>query len=149
MEAEAAESYSIRAMDTLERLASGGNPQVDLSAALEGLMEMTRSGPPEMQMSAGRVLSSLSSPQAQRALVQMALADSNLSEVRLAAFASLAESAKRNGNLLLSEQVESLYQLVQSRQADAVLREAAAGAFGALNLPSQRVKDLILEQARS
>ena len=149
MDETLAERYSVRAMQTLEQLAVSGNQAVDLSVALDGLIEMTRSGADAMRISAGRVLAYLSSPQAQRAIVEMAMEESNSMEVRTAAFASLAESAKRNGNLLLSEQIESLYQLVQSRQADAVLRQAAAGAFGALNLPSQRVKDLILEQARS
>ena len=149
MDETLAERYSVRAMQTLEQLAVSGNQAVDLSVALDGLIEMTRSGAEAMRISAGRVLAYLSSPQAQRAIVEMAMEESNSMEVRTAAFASLAESAKRNGNLLLSEQIESLYQLVQSRQADAVLRQAAAGAFGALNLPSQRVKDLILEQARS
>ncbi|MBP6124312.1 MAG: HEAT repeat domain-containing protein [Phycisphaerae bacterium] len=149
MDETLAERYSVRAMQTLEQLAVSGNQAVDLSVALDGLIEMTHSGAETMRISAGRVLAYLSSPQAQRAIVEMAMEESNSMEVRTAAFASLAESAKRNGNLLLSEQIESLYQLVQSRQADAVLRQAAAGAFGALNLPSQRVKDLILEQARS
>jgi HEAT repeat protein len=149
MDETLAERYSVRAMQTLEQLAVSGNQAVDLSVALDGLIEMARSGAEAMRISAGRVLAYLSSPQAQRAIVEMAMEESNSMEVRTAAFASLAESAKRNGNLLLSEQIESLYQLVQSRQADAVLRQAAAGAFGALNLPSQRVKDLILEQARS
>lgn len=149
MDETLAERYSVRAMQTLEQLAVSGNEAVDLSVALDGLIEMTRSESETMRISAGRVLAYLSSPQAQRAIVEMAMEESNSMEVRTAAFASLAESAKRNGNLLLSEQIESIYQLVQSRQADAVLREAAAGAFGALNLPSQRVKDLILEQARS
>ena len=149
MDETLAERYSVRAMQTLEQLAVSGNQAVDLSVALDGLIEMTHSGAETMRISAGRVLAYLSSPQAQRAIVEMAMEESNSMEVRTAAFASLAKSAKRNGNLLLSEQIESLYQLVQSRQADAVLRQAAAGAFGALNLPSQRVKDLILEQARS
>ena len=149
MDETLAERYSVRAMQTLEQLAVSGNQAVDLSVALDGLIEMTHSGAETMRISAGRVLAYLSSPQAQRAIVEMAMEESNSMEVRTAAFASLAKSAKRNGNLLLSEQIESLYQLVQSRQADAVLRQSAAGAFGALNLPSQRVKDLILEQARS
>lgn len=149
MDEALAERYSVRAMQTLEQLAVSGNQAVDLSVALDGLIEMTRSGAEAMRISAGRVLAYLSSPEAQRAIVEMAMEESNSMEVRTAAFAWLADSAKRNGNLLLSEQIESLYQLVQSRQADAVLRQAAAGAFGALNLPSQRVKDLILEQARS
>jgi hypothetical protein len=149
MDPQTAEAYSLRAMETLETLAVSGNRVVDLSEATAALIEMSRSGTEAMRVSAGRVLMYLSSPEAQRAILDMAMNENNPNEVRIAAFASLASSAKRNGNLLLSEQIESLYRLVQSRQTEAALRSAAAGAFGALNLPSQRVKDLILEQARS
>jgi hypothetical protein len=39
--------------------------------------------------------------------------------------------------------------LVSSKDIDPGLRAAAAAAYGALNLPSQKVKTLILDQARS
>jgi hypothetical protein len=39
--------------------------------------------------------------------------------------------------------------LVSSTEADPDLRAAAAGAYGALNLPSEQVKNLILDQAKS
>ena len=47
------------------------------------------------------------------------------------------------------EQIDAIYEIVGSPDADAQLRSAAAGAYGALNLPSQKVKDLILDQAKS
>ena len=45
--------------------------------------------------------------------------------------------------------VEAIYSLISSDAADAELRSLAASAYGALNLPSRRVKDLILDQAKS
>ena len=87
--------------------------------------------------------------EAQRAIATAAMNEQNSKAVRLAAFGSLADSAKVNANLLLSGQIDAMYTLIQSREADADLRQAAAGAYGALNLPSQRVKDLILDQAKS
>ena len=62
---------------------------------------------------------------------------------------SLAVSAKINANLLLTEQIEAIYGLVSSLDADPDLRAAAAGAYGALNLPSEQVKSLILDQSKS
>lgn len=149
MDAEMSERYSVRAMATLEDLAVKGNRVADLSGAMAALIETTKSESEPMKTAAARTLAYLSSPEAQRAIVQTAMEEGNSMAVRLAAFGSLAVSAKRNANLLLSEQVEAMYQLIQSRDADPDLREAAAGAYGALNLPSQRVKDLILDQARS
>ena len=43
----------------------------------------------------------------------------------------------------------AIYSLVSSQQIDSELRSAAASAYGALNLPSRKVKDLILDQSRS
>jgi hypothetical protein len=78
----------------------------------------------------------------------MALSDANPVEIRVAAFGSLAESAKINGSLLGEDQVDEIYGIVGSQEAAAELRSAAAGAYGALNLPSEKVKDLILDQAK-
>ena len=69
-------------------------------------------------------------------------------QVRISAFESLATSAKLNGLRLLEEQVDSIYKLVADTDADAQLRSVAAAAYGAMNLPSRKVKELILDQAK-
>jgi hypothetical protein len=51
--------------------------------------------------------------------------------------------------MLDEDSVNAIYLLVGSTQTEPALRGAAAAAFGALNLPSQKVKDLILDQAKS
>jgi hypothetical protein len=78
----------------------------------------------------------------------MALKEGNGMEVRIAAFDSLATSAKVNANLLLDEQIDRIYSIVQSTDENGELRSSAAAAFGALNLPSRKAKDLILNQAK-
>ncbi|MHC4497501.1 MAG: hypothetical protein ACYS21_00140, partial [Planctomycetota bacterium] len=83
------------------------------------------------------------------AVAAMALAETNALDVRVKAFESLAVSAKINASLLDAETIDAIYSLVGSQEADSKLRAAAAAAYGALNLPSQKVKDLILDQARS
>jgi hypothetical protein len=102
-----------------------------------------------MQNLAGEVLAGLDSPDAQRAIADMALSAQNSADVRRYALGLLAVSAKLNANLLTDEQIDSLYSLISSDTTDAELRSAAAIAYGALNLPSRRVKDLILDQAKS
>jgi hypothetical protein len=52
-------------------------------------------------------------------------------------------------NLLTEQTVDDIYTLISSNETVPELRSAAAIAFGALNLPSRKVKDLILDQARS
>jgi hypothetical protein len=79
----------------------------------------------------------------------MALNASNEMSVRIEGFASLANSAKLNGSMLPDTMIDEIYALTSSEQTEPDLRAAAAAAYGALNLPSQKVKDLILDQAKS
>jgi len=79
----------------------------------------------------------------------MAMTEGNSKDIRISAFVSLAVSAQVNGNKLDDAAINALYALVSSKDVDPGLRAAAAAAYGALNLPSQKVKNLILDQARS
>ncbi|NLW83225.1 MAG: HEAT repeat domain-containing protein [Phycisphaerae bacterium] len=146
---ELAQDYAMRAVQAVYQLALTRNRVVDLSLAQAALIRATERAWPQMQMPAGQTLAHLSSPDAQRALWAMAMNEANGLDVRLSAFASLTLSAKLNANLLLSGQIDGLYALISSTEADPQLRAGAAGAFGALNLPSERVKTLILDQSKS
>jgi hypothetical protein len=79
----------------------------------------------------------------------MALDENNAMDVRISAFNSLATSAKMNANLLDVTAIDDIYSLASSTDADPNLRSAAARAYGSLNLRSQKVKDLILDQSKS
>jgi len=147
--ADTAKAYALRAVGAMYKLAVVRNRVVELSTALPALIEVTQQPDPQMQVLASQVLAHLESPQAQRAIAEMALAQQNDKAVRIATFASLALSAKINANLLLSEQIDAIYSLVGSTETEPDLRAAAAGAYGALNLPSEQVKSLILDQSKS
>jgi hypothetical protein len=146
---ETAQNYALRAVGAMHKLAMVRNKIVDMSTALSALIEVTQKSSPQMRVLAAGVLAHLESPQAQQAIAAMAMDEANDNSVRIAAFGSLALSAKINANLLLTERVEAIYALVGSIEADADLRAAAAGAYGALNLPSEQVKKLILDQSKS
>ena len=146
---ELANSYALRSAKVMFKLAQTRNPIIELSGAQGALIEATKDNRPEIQVLSGQVLAYLNSPEAQRAVAGMGLSEDNPMGVRIAAFNSLAVSGKLNANLLDSDTIDALYSLVSSQQIDAQLRAAAAGAYGSLNLPSQKVKDLILDQARS
>ncbi|MCD4831135.1 MAG: HEAT repeat domain-containing protein [Anaerohalosphaeraceae bacterium] len=145
---EKADSYAIRAAEAMLKLAVSRNKVVDLSLAMAALIGATADEREEMQIYSGNILAYLESPDAQRAIGQMALAEKNSMAVRITAFESLAISAKINANLLLEGQIDSIYSIIESTETDSELRGAAAAAFGALNLPSRKVKDLILNQAK-
>ena len=102
-----------------------------------------------IQVLAGQILAYLDSPGAQRAIAAMALDANNDPDVRISAFNSLATSAKLNANMLPDETIDEIYVLISSDATDTELRSPAAAAYGALNLPSRKVKDLILDQAKS
>jgi len=146
---EVAQNYALRAVGAMYKLAVVRNKIVDLSTAMPALIEVTQKSSPQMRVLAAGVLAHLESPQAQRAIAAMAMDEQSDNSVRIAAFGSLALSAKINANLLLTEQIEVIYGLVSSTETDANLRSAAAGAYGALNLPSEQVKNLILDQSKS
>ena len=144
-----AEDYALRSAKVMLKLACQRNAVIDLSAAADGLMAATKSKRAEIQILAGQILARLDSPESQRSIAAMALAEGNAVEIRISAFNSLAISAKQNGNLLDDKKIDAIYSLVSSQKIEPQLRSAAAAAYGALNLPSRKVKDLILEKARS
>ena len=144
-----ADSYAVRAAGAMLKLAQTRNRVVDLSAAQSALISATKDDRPDIQILAGQVLAYLAGSDAQRSIAAMALAETNAMAARIEAFKSLAVSAEINANLLDNKMVDAIYALVSSLETDPDLRSTAASAYGALNLPSRKVKDLILDQTKS
>ncbi|MBN1804389.1 MAG: HEAT repeat domain-containing protein [Sedimentisphaerales bacterium] len=144
-----ADSYALRSAEVMLSLAQSRNPVIDLSLAQNALVSAVNDRRKEMQILSGRILAHIDSPDAQRAIAGMALNTNNDADIRIAAFDSLATSAKLNANMLVDTMVDAVYSLISSDDTDPDIRSAAAAAYGALNLPSQKVKDLILDQAKS
>ena len=144
---ELADLYAIRAIKVMLKLAMTRNKVANLSQGLSALITATRDSRKDMQILAGEVLARIPSPDAQQAIARIALSDENDLDVRIAAFESLAISAKLNARQLSDEQIDMIYSLISSSSTESRLRSTAASAYGALNLPSMKVKDLILDQA--
>jgi hypothetical protein len=147
--AEIADSYALRAVEVMLKLAQTRNQVIDLSGAQSALEKGVSDKRSEIQILSGQTLAHLDSPGAQRAIAAMALDTNNAQDVRIPAFDSLATSAKLNANMLPEDTVDAIYALISSDDTDPDLRSAAAAAYGALNLPSRKAKDLILDQAKS
>lgn len=143
------QDYALRSASVMLKLAVTRNRVINLAEARDALTGATTSKRPEIQILAAEILARLEGPGAQRAIAIMALADGNNPVVRISAFNALAVSAKINANLLDDDLIDAVYSLVGSQQVDPALRAAAASAYGALNLPSRKVKDLILDQTKS
>ena len=147
--AELADSYALRAAQAMLKVAQTRNSALDLSIAEKALIIATKDRRADIQMLAGQILAYLKTPASQRAIAAMALSDTNSKEIRVEAFNSLAVSAKQNGSLLDDAAIDAIYSLISEGSTDPDLRSAASSAFGALNLPSQKVKSLILDQAKT
>jgi len=146
---ELAESYALRSVQAMHKLAVSRNPVIDLSQAMPALVTATKDPQEQIKVLAAQTLAYLSSPTAQRAIAEMAMDTAQGMPIQIAAFEALVGSAQLYGNLLSDDAVNAIYTLIQSTETDPALRAAAAAAYGALNLPSQKVKDLILDQAKS
>lgn len=146
---ELAVDYAFRAIEVMKKLAISRNKVVDLEQAVDTLIDTLNGDNQSLRLTAAEILSYLKNPNAQRAIAKLSLGQDYDNDTKIAVFASLTNSAKLNGQMLTDAQIDSLYELVSSKEADADLRAAAAAAYGAFNLPSRRVKELILNQAKS
>lgn len=144
-----ADAYAVRAAKVMLKLGETRNPVLDLSVAQDALIAGTKDKRTEIRMLSAEILPFLAGNSAQRAIAAMALDETNAADIRISAFNSLAVSAKINSNLLDDAAVDALYSLVGSQAIEAELRAAAAAAYGALNLPSRKVNNLILDQSQS
>jgi hypothetical protein len=145
---ETANNYASRSAQAMLKLAETRNSVINLAGAMDALVKATSDQRDEINVYGCQILAYMPSPDAQRAIAAAALNKDNSADIRISSFESLATSAKVNANQLLDTQIDQIYQLVESRDISQELRSSAAAAFGALNLPSRRVKDLILDQAK-
>ncbi len=143
-----AQQYSLRVVNVLLKLAVERNPVVNIIDAKDQLIAVTADERDVMKVLACQTLARLNSPDAQRTIATLALNEQLDAKVRIECFACAAVSAKMFGNLLEDSQVGQIYGLIGNEEALAEIRTAAAGAYGALNLPSDKVKDLILDKAK-
>jgi hypothetical protein len=129
-------------------LADRGNKVLDLSSIREALIGGTKDSRPAILTRSLSTLALMDGPDAQQAVAAVAITDSNSQDLKILGFTALAASAKMHGNLLLDGQVKAIYDLVQSDKTLMTVRSAAAVAYGALNLPSDKAKKLLLDQAK-
>jgi HEAT repeat protein len=144
-----ANSFATQAVTVMLGLAQTRNTVIDLSSAQSALINATGDERHQIQILAAQTLAYLKNPVAQSAIVTMALNTANEPEVRISAFNSLTISAKTNASMLSDDMINNIYELISSNETDPNLRSAAAAAYGALNLPSRKAKDLILDQTKS
>jgi hypothetical protein len=143
MYADEAESWAILAARAIEKLGMTGNPVLDVTRTQPALAGAIDSGTDDVKVAAARALAAMDDAAAQQAVARLALDASASEEVRIRAFENLSASLRRFGNVLTGEHASAVVEVVGS-QASFDLRRAASQALGAMNLPSEEIKDLIL-----
>ncbi|MEM7683104.1 MAG: hypothetical protein AAF288_14215 [Planctomycetota bacterium] len=137
---EDAQAMALESLALLRRLAAdpGLYPVEEAEPVLIAALEDTR---PEVVQSVGRTLALFDTPEAQQALARAAAVAEADTEIAL--LDSLAESARRIGRRTAGEQAEAIRQKVDSTDREVAL--AAARAYGALSLPTDRSVQAVLE----
>ena len=145
LDAEMANSYATRAGQLLSNLAISNDNVLDLTAAEQTLLGAMNDARPDIIKSAGSVLARVNLKAAQPALLIAASAEKP-DDVKISLYKSLAHNASTFGPQLEAAQVQTLEgTVVEAQNLD--VRAAAAEARGALNLPAEEAKTLIINQS--
>ncbi len=135
-------SLAKQSVDTLRRLAEDGRTVFDVSVAQPALLAALEATDESLQISAASVLALLSFSSAQHGIAAVALDDGRSTSLRVAAFRSLAESAKGHGNMLEPSQIDALVETA-AKDGDLVIRTAASEALGAMNLSNNQASEIL------
>jgi hypothetical protein len=146
-DAETAAANALRSAQLLATLAASRSQVLDLSIAQPALLNALNTPSADLTRSAGHVLAQLNSKEAQAGLVAKALDQATPDELKISLLNDLATNAKFYGNQLDAGSIAPLEAAVHDA-ANLQVRSAAAEARGALNLPADQAKKLILEQSR-
>ena len=147
LDEKVSEAYAQRAAQLLERLAISRGQVLDVSVASPALMRALEDPRPEIAKSTAGVLGLINSKEAQNALASKALDEKTANDLKIACLKGTSRSAKFFGNQLDPNLIDSLQKVVETAQ-DAQVKNAAAEAMGALNLPPERAKNLITNQSQ-
>lgn len=141
--ADEAAAYKNRSLAVLRDLAMSGNTVLSIADAsgplVTALKDDANKGP--MQLKIADVLAFVPTRDAQENLADAALAAES-GPVKIAMLNAVAQSAKRNGNLLAQRHVDSIVALAKDGKGEEAT--AAAALMGSLNLPGTDLVPLIL-----
>jgi len=140
--AEENQAYAVEALELLRDLALKRSPVFDVSLAADSLIQALADDRDPVMLGAAGVLALIDSAEAQQAVARAAMNNRTSSRLRIELLGRLADSAKRFGNQLTDRQVSQINQLIVD--SDGALSDAAAEAYGALDLPTSRSVDLIV-----
>ena len=143
MTGDTAATWTVRAAAAIEHLGTTSNAIYDIKRARGALAAALGDSRRPVRLAASRALSVIQTPEAQRAIAALALDTDAPEDVRVAAFNDLSASLRRFGMHLTEELSQAVLGVVKGKDTSDLLN-AAAQALGAMDLPSQEIKSLIL-----
>jgi hypothetical protein len=144
----AATKYATRAADLLAKIAISHSPVFDLTVAQSLLLSALDDPRADIVKSDDTVLGLINSNEVQPALLIKAADEKTTDDLKVATFKALATNARNFGNHLEAPQVETLQKVVAAA-TNLDVRTAASEARGALNLPADQAKQLIVQQSKT
>ncbi len=146
MDEDEAASWALTAAQSLRMLGVTGTTVFNLNRAEPALYGGLTDKRDQQKIACARALAVINSGQAQQAIVAMASAADVAEPVRVAAYVAAAESVRAIGNQLADPKSRAVVELVASPGISHELRDAASELLGALDLPTDQIKTLIVGQ---
>ncbi|HZK79748.1 MAG TPA: hypothetical protein VFC46_01745, partial [Humisphaera sp.] len=147
LDEKVATAYAVRAAQMLQRLAQGRVLAFDLTVTQPTLLASLNDKRPEVVKAVGEALAFMNGDQIQVGMLTIAIGDKTPDEVRISLLQSIAKNVKFFGGHLSQANIDDLQKQVDTAGNNDV-RTAAAEARGALNLPADQARELILKQAK-
>lgn len=144
MSPEQAGEWAVRAAQAVELLGLTGNSVLDVCIARASLIAALNDSRESVKLAVAKALGTLNAADAQQALAAQAVKADLAENVRIAALNDLSASLRRFGNLLTEKLAQEVLAVVTGKGSQE-LRNAAAQALGAMSLPSDQIKSLIIE----
>lgn len=144
VDAQQAQAWAIRAARAVETIGKSTNVIYDVLRAVDPLADALQADNADLQKAAAAALAAIQSSQAQQAVVGLALNDQAPEDVRIAAFQAASRSVRRFGNEAADDQARAVVEMVSNAKDQGPLNEAAARLLGSMNLPSEKMPELIL-----
>jgi HEAT repeat protein len=140
--------YATRAADLLSKIAINRSPVYDVTVAEPLLLSALDDNRPEIVKFTATVLGLMNSPEIQPALLTKASDDHTPDDLKIALFKAVATNARNFGRNLDDDQIQIIQKTVASAP-NIDVRTAAGEARGALDLPADQAKKLIIDQAKT
>ncbi len=142
MDADEATEWAVKAAEAIRLLGITRNGVYDISRLEGTLIETLDDERGPVRVAAAEALATMNSAAAQRGIAKLANRSEVDEKVRVAVYAALCESIRKYGNQLTDTLAEAVLDVVTGAPRGDI-RRAASQALGAMDLPSEKIIQLM------